>query len=167
MKHRFGILSLLLITLLFLGRISYAAEETDITANMVMQAAVDVTLYESADDTSGVVADFEAGTPLIIQEDVKDGWCKVSYKDTYGYIKAENLTMLADNDEISAEFSKVENQMQLVFDNIVLMEQEKKRSRIWGAIIVVLVVAIFGVGILSSIKGNKDKNMDNKTTEGE
>lgn len=164
MKKKLSKLSLLLIAVLLLGMISYASEDTQITANTAMKVSTDATLYESASDSSNAVTTLASGTPVIVREDAKDGWCKVSYKDTYGYVKTESLAALVSADEISPEFADMQKQVQLLFDSIIVREQEEKRSRIWGAIIVVLVVVIFGVGIISSIKG-KDKK-DGKTAEG-
>lgn len=164
MKKKLAKLSLFLIAILLFGMIAYASEDAQITANTALKVSVDATLYESASDSAKAITTLAAGTPIIVREDAKDGWCKVSYKDTYGYVKTENLDVLVSADEISPEFDEMQEHVQLLFDSIVVREQEKKRSRIWGVIIVVLVVVIFGVGIISTIKG-KDKT-DNKTAEG-
>ena len=164
MKKKLSKLSLLLIAVLLLGMISYASEDTQITANTAMKVSTDATLYESASDSSNAVTTLASGTPVIVREDAKDGWCKVSYKDTYGYVKTESLAALVSADEISSEFDAMSRQVQLMFDSIIVSEQEKKRSRIWGAIIVVLVAVIFGVGIVSSIKGKDNKS--SKSAEG-
>lgn len=157
MKKKLFKLSFLLIAILIMGITVYASEAAEITENMVMKVSGKTEVHESADDTSNVVATFEAGTPIIIQEKPQNGWCKVSYKESIGYVKTESLVLLSGESELANEFEQTHNQVQLMFDNIVLAEKEKSRSRIWGVIIVILVVLIFGVGIVSSIRGKKDK----------
>lgn len=162
MKKNLFKLSLFLAAVLVMGFTVCAAGEIEITANMAMKVSAKTDLHENADEASSVVATFEADTPVIIMENPQNGWCRVSYQETSGYVKVSALAMLSDSDEISDEFEQAHNQVQLMFDSIVLTEKEKGRSRIWGAIIVILVVLIFGVGILSTVKGNKGK----KKTEG-
>ena len=161
-KKLFG-LSLLLIVVLTFGTIVCAEEGTQILANTALQTAADTVLYEKADNTSKSLATLTAGTPVVVCEDAQNGWCQVSYKESKGYVETKNLKAIGDKEGLSAEFEQIKTQVSLMFDGIVVYEQEKKRSRIWGAIVIILVVAIFGVGIFSTIKGNKGK----KKTEGE
>ena len=138
------------------GITSKAAEE--ITENMVLQISEDTAIYEKPDENSNTTGTFNSGTPVIVREDAKNGWCKVSYQDTEGYVRTSGLKKIGDLKQIAAEFDAISDNMQLIFDSIVLREQEERRTRIWGVVIVTLVIAIFGVGIISSIKSGKENN---------
>lgn len=127
----------------------------NITANMVMQISEDAVVYESADNTADVVVTLKSGTPVIIREDSQGEWCRISYQNIEGYVNTSKLQMIGDVKQIASEFNVMGANMQLIFDSIVVIEQEKRQTRIWGVVIVVLVVAIFGVGIISSLQNNK------------
>ena len=146
-----------LIVLLLMSGLPVRAAEDSISKK-VMQMSEKATLYEDADETSAVVDTFDKGTPVIVQEDRQDGWSKVSYKETEGYIKSSQLEMIGDIEALAAEFEDMDQNVQLIFESIVAREQEVRQKRIWGAVIIVLVVAIFGVGIVSSIQSGKKNN---------
>lgn len=155
-RFKLSLAGVLAVILLLSGLPVKAAENS--IAMKVMQTSEKVTLYENADETSAVVDTFDKGTPVIIQEEEQDGWCRVSYKEIEGYLKASQLEMIGDIEALAEEFEDMDQSVQLIFESIVLREQETRQKRIWGTVIVVLVVAIFGVGIVSSIKNGKNNN---------
>lgn len=144
------------ITVMLLGCITICAAEVEtVQKNMVLETVKETQLLEAPNTTAKPVVTLQAGTPVFILEDESDGWCKVSSQEQEGYMKASELKRLGNQEELNAEFDKIGNTVQLVFDEIVTRENEEKQARIWGTIMVVLIAAIFGVGMVSALKKNK------------
>lgn len=158
MKKWFGRM-LLVMAVLMLGSMPVCAAE-DIKKDMVMETAEEVRLLEKADDNAAIISTLPAGTTVRITEDSNNGWCGVSVKEQTGYLKTTQLKTIGNKDELNAEFEKIGNTVQLIFEEIVTMEKETKQARIWGTIIVLLIIAIFGVGILSAVKKNKEEQKE-------
>ncbi len=64
-----------------------------------------------------------------------------------------NRDVAALDAEMEAEIAEAK----LVVEEVERYRAEAKRSRIWGVVIVLLVVAIFAVGIISTIQVKKQK----------
>lgn len=147
---------LLTMAVFILGCIPVCAAE-EIKKDMVMETIEEVKLLEKAEGNATVVATLPAGTTVLITEDSSNGWCRVSVKEQSGYLQTAQLKTIGNKDELDTEFEKISNSMQLIFEEIVTMEKEIKQERIWGTVIVVLIIAIFGVGIVSALKKNKEE----------
>lgn len=147
---------LLAMAVLMLGCMPVCAAE-DLKKDMVMETIEEVKLLEKAEGNATVVATLPAGTTVLITEDSSNGWCRVSVKEQSGYLQTTQLKTIGNKDELDAEFEKISNTVQLIFEEIVTMEKETKQARVWGTVIVVLIIAIFGVGIVSALKKNKEE----------
>lgn len=141
--------------LLFNGMTVCAAEE--LKQNMVMETIEEVKLLEAPEKRAEEVIALPAGAAVVLTEDEVKGWCKVSAQETEGYLQTSQLKTLGNAEELNSEFDKISNTVQLIFDEIIVRENETKQSRIWGTVIVVLIAAIFGVGIVSAVKKNKEE----------
>lgn len=141
----------------------YAAELEQVQKNMVLETIHEVDLLEQPDTAAKAIGTLQAGTPVVVMEDGIEEWCKVASQELTGYIKISELKTLGNQDDLNAEFEKIGNTVQLVFDEIMIRENEEKQARIWGTIIVALIVAIFGVGIVSAIRKNKVEKEEGKS----
>lgn len=135
-----------------------AADLEQVEENMVLETIEETALLEKAESTAAEVYRVAGGTTVIVLEAEKDGWCKVSGQGQEGYVKVSALKTVGDKEALDKEFDEVKDTVCLIFDEVIARESEMKQARIWGTIIVVLVVAIFGVGIASALKKNKLEN---------
>ena len=142
------VLAVLIVT----GMTVCAADDGSITKNAVLQTNGDVELRDAPDETSSVTAALPAGTPVIVTEDAQNGWCRVKYRDNAGYIPASYLVQLGADVGISEEFEAAEEKGIQMHQEAVNAKKNMVSKKMWGAIIAVLVAAIFGVGILSARK---------------
>lgn len=98
MKTGFGKLACLLIASIAMGMMVCAAETNNIDElakkNSVLQINSDAQLHGEPNENSAVTSALPAGTPVVIMEDGKDGWCKVSYRENEGYVQTSVLGML-------------------------------------------------------------------------
>lgn len=141
-----------------MGMRVYAADAGNIKKNMVLQVNDDIKLYEKPDQTTAVMAALKKGTPVVITQDAKDGWCIVSYQDKSGYAQVSHLGIIGDKDKLTDEFRIIIEEGIMEYLEADMVKRNIVSERIWGAVIVVLVIAIFGAGILSAVKKDR-KNM--------
>lgn len=71
-----------------------ATDEINIKKNQVFQVNSDADLHEQPDAASAVTATLPGGTPVIVGEDAKDGWCMVAYQEKAGYVQVSILGLL-------------------------------------------------------------------------
>ncbi len=130
----------------------------------VWEVTGDVTVRDEPDRKSKKTGKLEAGTPVVVSEDEQDGWCKVRNQTVEGYIETSSLQMVnaANAEALKQEFGVNEEFDSMVLEEYEYQKRQKRTTFIWGAVIGVLVVAIFAVGIVSAINGNKaEQNEDN------
>lgn len=163
MKKRIGRVLLVMAVVLLSCMPVYAAEE--LKKNMVMETTEEVKLLEQADEEAKEIATLPAGVVVLLVEDSQNGWCKVSAQEKTGYLQTSQLKTLGNADDLNAEFDKIGDTVRLIFDEIVVRENEQRQAKIWGIVIVVLIAAIFGVGIISAVKKNKDEEQKENEQE--
>ncbi|GFI48012.1 hypothetical protein IMSAGC019_03338 [Lachnospiraceae bacterium] len=134
----------------------------DVTSlNQFMTAQERVEAKASPDDSAETIITYEVGDTIFITGETEDGWYIVLYQGKTGYIPVDvkenlqevNLDVAALDAEMEAEIAEAK----LVVEEVERYRAEAKRSRIWGVVIVLLVVAIFAVGIISTIQVKKQK----------
>lgn len=218
MKKNLGKIVSVLCILLVMGMTVCAADVENIKKNRVFQTGSEVELHEAPDAASAVTGTLPGATPVIVKEDAKDGWCKVAYQETEGYVQVSSLVLLGsqstpgvsagqdttasdvqssvgtvqgndaqssagegqengtgndaqvsagaqdisvDINTLNEEFKNVQEENLLSFQEAEAAKEQqreqKKADIMWKVIIAVLVVAIFAVGIVTTLVGNKGK----------
>lgn len=143
---------------MFMGHMSIVhAEETQ-----MLYTTEEVNLYQKENLASKILDTIEKGIPVMVLEQNKD-FCKVQYKDNTGYVETSKLQV--ENAEVAEEVEEQQEYNNALINEIIRMENEKKKSRIWGGVIVGLVVLIFGVGIFHTIKMKQVPEADKKMRE--
>ncbi len=133
-------------------------EEGFTELNQIMVANEAVEAKETPANSGKTVITYESGASVFVIGETKDGWYKVSYQDKEGYVKKSALTMQEfDVEGIDKEFQESEAEGKLVIEEVERYRAEAKRSRIWGIVIVLLVVGIFATGIISTTRIEKEK----------
>lgn len=131
--------------------------------NQFMTAQERVEAKASPDDGAETVITYETGDTIFITGETGDGWYTVLYQGTTGYIPVDVKENLEEvNLDVAALDAEMENQVaesKLVVEEVERYRAEAKRSRIWGIVIVVLVIAILGVGIVSTIQVKKKREV--------
>ena len=157
---------LILMSILCLGamavlptRANEAAKEVEVSElNQLMVAQDAVAAKELPDDKAKTVISFESGASVLVIGETKDGWYEISYQGKEGYIRKSALSAQEiDAAGIDKEMEVSEAESRLVIEEVERYRAEARRSKIWGTIIVLLVVGIFATGIISTIKTEKEK----------
>lgn len=121
---------------------------------METQKATDI--YEKADDRSQVVETLEKGTPVICRDAADfEGWYEIIYQDTKGYAHCSDFELYGDTNGIDEGFQAVEEENLEQFEQIQEVQMEKKNELFWGAVMAVLIVLMFAVGIFTVLRNMK------------
>lgn len=114
----------------------------------------DTVLYERASENAKIVTELPYGC-LVIYIEGNDEWSKVRTGEFTGYVKSALLQKESPNEELHEEMENLETYDAEFVNEVERLMAEKRESRIFGAIIVVLIVAIFGIGIFSTVRKKK------------
>ena len=172
-------LLLMVISVLAAGYLlpAYAREgvaETQI--NLFLRALRQIDAKGKPSDDAETVFTYDEGDHIYVTGETQNGWYIVYYRGQTGYInknvsqgaeavqnvqialEAEELDIEALDDELAAQ--EVENK--LIAEGVERYLSEARRSKIWGVIIVFLVIGIFAVGIVSTIRAEKKNKQYNE-----
>lgn len=131
-----------------------AAEEVEILPNGVYMIAEDTILYESPGETQ--VKELSKDAYVIVLECDDSQWCKVAEGEYEGYVEKSFLAYCTDLEELKEEFDNLEEEFIYMLEEYLEIQRQEKMKRFWGIIIVALVIAIFGVGIFSTLRRNNE-----------
>lgn len=134
-------------------------------SGLILKAEKDVDMKAEPKESTETLMTFEQGSLVYAMGEAVDGWYHVLYQGMEGYAKKEGLSVQElDIEGLDAEMAANEAETKFVVEAVEKYRTDARRSKIWGTIIVVLVVGIFGIGIFSAVRSNK--NGDNEDGNG-
>lgn len=135
----------------------YAEEAVaDLSKLMVTKTALDA--YAEPSEQSEVVVSYEADASILITGETNSGWYRVTYQDKVGYVKKTALKETEiDIEALNEEFEAEEIEGKVFIEEVERVRAQISRSRIWGTIIIVLIIGIMGTGIYSTIMSERKK----------
>ena len=74
-------------------------------------------------------------------------------------LSAKQIQQFENSEELDAEFSHLEEESAMIVEEVERQREEARRSKIWGTVIILLVMGIFGMGVVSTVKDKKAENM--------
>ena len=134
------------------------AEKADGIAELsqIMTAVEDVDMKAAPEEGAAVVRSYEKGDSVFVTGRTADGWYRVIYQDLEGYMPESVLSEKElDVEGLDAEMSRTEQEAEFVVEMVEKYRDEARRSKIWGSVIVVLVVGIFATGIISGVRSSR------------
>lgn len=147
-----------------LAKAGEAVHEVEISElNQVMTAKDKLDIKETPDDNSITVMTFEKGDAVFVAGETADGWYKVSYQDKAGYVRKSELAIFEiDVEGIDKEMTEAAEEGKQVVEEVERYRTEARRTKIWGTVIVLLVIGIFATGIISTMKNEREDEERNK-----
>ncbi|MGN0308291.1 MAG: hypothetical protein ACI4DN_08740 [Lachnospiraceae bacterium] len=140
-----------------------AAAGDSVTILKMVTAEVTTEAKLEPDDAAGALTTFNAGSDILVVEEIDEEWYSIVYKGEIGYVRrADTVDKVIDVEAIDEELAAEEYQGRLMMEEVEKKNAESKQSKIWGVIIVLLVLAIFGVGIYSHLVSKKNGNKEEK-----
>lgn len=127
--------------------------------SLIMSAAGEVDAREMPDDLAAVVISYHDGDNIFITGETADGWYRVRYQNLTGYVRTEQVAEIElDVEALNDEFAIEEEEGKIVVEEVERQRTERRRSKIWGAVIIILVLGVFVTGIISTVQGGGKEN---------
>lgn len=137
-----------------------AEEPVEIEVNGIYQVQEAAQLKTAPQNDATNVTRMSEGDAVVVAAYDGGDWCEVSAGEQKGYIRIESLGTVGNAEALNAEFQNIGNDYETIFNEVTQLQIQKRNSRIWGTVIVILVVAIFGVGLLSAVRKNKEEQQN-------
>lgn len=139
-----------------------AAQENFVGDNVITECSLIVAAVgetdarEMPDESAPVVISYRDTDSIYVTGETADGWYRVRYQDLTGYVRADQTTEIElDVEALNSEFAIEEEEGKLVVEEVERQRTEIRRSKIWGAVIILLVLGVFATGIVSAMKGGE------------
>lgn len=151
------------------GSITVKAEDkkddaAEVTSG-VMTLKEDVGAREEADASSKEVITLKKGASIFVMEKTENGWYHFVQDGTEAYVECSKVNTPQVNEALAAE---MEEQVVAAVKDIDMVNQyreEASKSKIWGAVIVLFVIAIFAVGIITTVRKQKTLKEDKESSD--
>lgn len=143
--------------IVLISPLSVKAQEEALSVNTAIYVQGNVQVMDKADADADIVGNIPDGTAVIVIEEANNGWVKVKYQTIEGYIQVSNVRFEAESG-LDAEFDQISNESMLIFESMQLAIAERRQKMIWGTVIAVIIIAMFGVGIASAVLKSKKEN---------
>lgn len=133
-----------------------AVEVSELSQLMTAEEPVD--MKNMPEDNAEIIRSYQAGDSVFVTGETDSGWYRVIYQDKEGYIPKKSLSVQElDAAALDDEMARTEQEAELVVETVERYRADARRSKIWGSVIIVLVLGIFATGIISGIKSAKSK----------
>lgn len=121
----------------------------------------DTFLYEEARESSAVLRELKK-QEIVAPVEYGIPWVKVSIGELTGYVRSEYVQAESPDPAVSRELAEQEAYHTEMIDEMDRLLAEQKRSRIYGIIIICIIVGIFAAGIVSTAVGRKNGKSSDK-----
>ena len=139
----------------------YARDDsTETKFDRFMRVLQRIDVKAKPNDDAETLFTFDEGDYISVTGETENGWYIVYYQGQTGYINKNVSLDIMEEEELDIEalddeFATQEVENKLIAEGVERYLAEARRSKIWGVIIVLLVIGIFVVGIISTIRAEK------------
>ena len=121
--------------------------------SQIMVANEVATMKSEPDNSSETLMTYDKDALVFVIGETTNGWYFVTYQEKEGYVQKDLLRLQEiDVEELDAEMAANAEEAKFVVEAVEKYRSEARRSKIWGSIIIVLVISIFAIGIISTVK---------------
>ncbi len=152
---------LAMLCVLFVGGVSIRAQEPEtmedkIAINALITADTDIEARSEPDEGAAVVLQISQGQSLLVVGE-SGNWYQIFYQGQYAYVPKENVKVQdMDLEALEEEMSREAEEGAAFIESLEMHRSAARRTRIWGAVIIVLILAILVVGVVSAIKKKRE-----------
>lgn len=127
--------------------------------SLITVAVGEIDAKEEPDENAAVIISYHDGDNIYVTGETADGWYRVRYQDLVGYVRIEQVTEIElDVEALNDEFAVEEEEGKLVVEEVEKQRTEARRSKIWGAVIILLVLGVFVTGIITTVRSGNDED---------
>ncbi len=136
-----------------------AEEEINVSeSGQLMVADEDIDMKTEPSDDAETIVSHKKGDLVFVTGEAAEGWYRAIYQGKEGYIPKDSLSVQEiDVAGLDEEMARTQQEAELVVETVEHYRADARRSKIWGSVIVVLVLGIFATGIITGMKGAKGK----------
>lgn len=136
--------------------------------NIVMYTKDKLTAMSGPGATYDAVTDLAAESPVVVTGKTANNWYEFYYEGTVAYIPVDKLKEPPADESLAQEMEAQAQNDVVEIESFVRQQKEAARARVWGIIIAVLIVAIFALGIITTLRAGKTADgEDAKKGDGE
>lgn len=122
----------------------------------LMSVDKNVDMKSEPKNSAETIISYQKGDTVFVTGEVGDGWYSAVYQGKEGYISKDSLSIVEiDVEGLDEEMEETWREAEFVVETVERYREEARRSKIWGTVIVILVLGIFATGIISGIKSAK------------
>ena len=126
------------------------------SAYQLLYVNEDTFLYEEADEASAVLRELKK-QELVVPVEAGALWVKVSFGELTGYVKSEYVQTESPDPLVAREMAEQEAYDAEFINEVERLTKEQTRSRIYGMIVICIIVGIFAAGIVSTVMQKKSE----------
>lgn len=135
-----------------------AENEAVADSSFIVAAVGEVDAKEGPDENEKVVISYHDGDRIYVTGETADGWYRVRYQELVGYVQIEQVAEIElDVEALNDEFAVEEEEGRLVVEEVERQRTEARRSKIWGAVIILLVLGVFATGIITTVRSGGEE----------
>ncbi len=145
--------------LLFFSAVSRAAEaEPSNLAGSLMTLQETALARENPDADAAAVTELPAGSAVMVTGET-DGWYQIFFQGQTAYIEASAVSESSpvNVEALDQEFWDNAEKGESWVESLLAQQAGIRQSRIWGSVIIGLVVLIFGAGVFSALRQDDGK----------
>lgn len=147
--------------MLWFPSITVHAEVQITEVSKLMAADKVIKVYEEPSAQSTVIVTYKEGDHVLVTGETANGWYRVAYRDKNGYVRQTDLKETELNvAALDEEFAANEIDGKIFVEEVERIRAQITRSRIWGAVIIVLIIGIFSFGIYSTIQNDRKLKLE-------
>ena len=118
---------------------------------VLMELSQDACLYERKSTDSKIAERLTVGDEVFVT-DMEENWCTVWYDGRSVYVERERLKKSAADKELAEEMQELDFVTEQDMNESLRSEKQRQSALLWGSVIAVLIVLIFGIGIVTAFK---------------
>lgn len=126
----------------------------------LMEAAVDTVGREQQSMNAASVMELPAGTHILVVGEETDGWYEIYSQGKTAYVPSKDLTSptILDAAQLEQEMKKIEEEDKAFIESLEMQRKAIARSKVWRAVIIILIAAVFATGMVSALHRPKEDN---------
>lgn len=130
----------------------------------LMEATVDTVGREQQSINAASVIELPAGTHILVIGEETEGWYEIYSQGKKAYVPSKDLTMpsMLDTAALEQEMKKIEEEDKAFIESLEMQRKAIARSKVWRAIIIILIAGVFITGVVSALR--KPKNEEKPVT---
>lgn len=140
--------------------VTYAKDNTAMETEEisgVMTLLEDASAREQADTNANELFALKEGESIFVTGETDNGWYRFVKNGSVAYVECDKVNNPGVDEALVKELNEQVETAVKDINQINRYREEASKSKIWGAVIVVLVIAIFAVGIITTLKKQKEE----------